>query len=99
MKYTLPIACLLAATNAIKLSKNEPWDKDSLPKCPADTSRTKMDDGRTHVTKYPYNGASCQAQVSGDPAIANLPGAIKVDPLLGEPAAEKKEVKPVPWDI
>ena len=39
------------------------WDKDTLPNCPGE-DRIVMDDGKTHVTKYPYVGASCKAQMS-----------------------------------
>jgi hypothetical protein len=38
----------------------EPWDKDSLPDCPEDADRTVMDDAETHVTKYPFVGATCK---------------------------------------
>ena len=60
MKFA--IAALLSASNAYKLKSAEPWDKDSLPTCP-DEPRTIMDDGKTHVTKYPYVGATCKLQI------------------------------------
>ena len=56
------IALLIAAASAIKVTNDEPWDKDSLPACPT-APRTIMDDGKTHVTKYPYVGATCQLQI------------------------------------
>ena len=62
MKFNLVIAAL-GAVSAVKL--NEPWDKASLPDCPEPT-RTVMDDGKTHVTKYPYVGATCKVQVPSE---------------------------------
>ena len=56
----LAITVLVAASQAVKIS--EPWDKDSLPDCP-EGRRTIMDDGKTHVSKYPYVGATCKVQV------------------------------------
>ena len=44
----------------IALVQGEPWDKDSLPDCPADPERTVMDDSETHVVKYPFVGATCK---------------------------------------
>ena len=64
MKVSFAVACLLNSSYAIQLkSKNsEPWDKDTLPDCPEDPARTIMDDGKTHVVKYPLVGASCKMQ-------------------------------------
>jgi len=54
----------IATTQAI--SKREPWDKESLPECPDDPARTRMDDKNfTHVSKYPNVGATCQLQIGG----------------------------------
>ena len=66
MKGSFAVACLVSSSTAIKLkSKNsEPWDKDTLPDCPADPARTIMDDGKTHVVQYPKVGASCKMQKS-----------------------------------
>ena len=36
------------------------WDPSTLPSCPTD-GRTLLDDGKTHATKYPMVGATCQA--------------------------------------
>jgi len=36
------------------------WLKDTLPACPEDKNRTIMDDGKTHIVKFPYVGAVCQ---------------------------------------
>ena len=64
MKYSFAVACLLGLSSAVKISGDPvSWDKDTLPDCPADKTRTVMDDGKTHVTKYPYVGASCKIQV------------------------------------
>ena len=35
------------------------WLKDTLPACPDDKNRTIMDDGKTHIVKFPYVGAVC----------------------------------------
>jgi hypothetical protein len=48
---------LIAAAQAVKLS--EPWIKSSLPDCPPNGA-TSMDMGNTHVTRYPYVGATCK---------------------------------------
>jgi hypothetical protein len=64
MKLTIAVAALLNCNvNGVRLPKQEPWDKASLPQCPQDTRRTIMDDGLTHVTKYPFNGATCAMQL------------------------------------
>jgi hypothetical protein len=60
MKYSFAIAALLSTNKAVRIAKDEPWLKESLPDCPTDDSRTIMDDGKTHVTKYPLVGASCK---------------------------------------
>jgi len=65
MKYSFAIAALLSNSKAISLRRHEPWDKASLPDCPSDATRTVMDDGKTHVSKYPYVGATCKMQVAG----------------------------------
>ena len=61
MKFA--IAALLSVAGAVKL-QGDPvsWDKNTLPTCP-DAPRTVMDDGKTHVTKYPFVGASCKLQI------------------------------------
>jgi len=62
MKFA--VACLLGLTSAFRLNA-EPvaWDKDTLPECPTDKKRTVMDDGKTHVAKYPFVGSTCRLQV------------------------------------
>ena len=75
MKVSFAVACLLSSSKAVKLrskqkdngpwtwdSSKTPWDKESLPECPADGARTIMDDGKTHVSKYPNVGATCRMQ-------------------------------------
>ena len=70
MKFT-SIAMLVAVASAKRLSdapaapavEPVPWDKDTLPDCPADKTRTKMDDFKTHVVKYPYVGATCKKEI------------------------------------
>jgi len=72
MKVTFAIACFLSSASAIKLTTSDsgpwvydasktPWDKDSLADCPG-PGRTIMDDGSTHVSKYPNVGATCKMQ-------------------------------------
>lgn len=53
----MKFALFVASAAAIRLG--EPWDPNSLPDCPDDVKRTKMDDGKTHVTPWPYVGATC----------------------------------------
>ena len=45
-----------------KDAEKEPvaWDPSTLPPCPS-AERTMMDDGKTHVVKFPYVGATCKA--------------------------------------
>ena len=75
MKVSFAVACLLSTSKAVKLrskqrdagpwtwdSSKTPWDKDSLADCPSDAGRTIMDDGKTHVSKYPNVGATCKMQ-------------------------------------
>ena len=69
MKFAF--AALIATASSIMVT--EPWDKSSLPACP-DAPRTIMDDGETHVTKYPVVGATCQLQI-GDVSLVMLEGA------------------------
>ena len=69
MKFAF--AALIATASSIMVT--EPWDKASLPACP-DAPRTIMDDGETHVTKYPFVGATCQLQI-GDVSLVMLEGA------------------------
>ena len=70
MKLTL---LLIGSINAISLygipgtvtpAANVPlsWDPATLPACPP-KPRTLMDDGETHVVKYPFVGASCKMQI------------------------------------
>jgi hypothetical protein len=62
MKFA--VACLLGVTSAVILKGDPiPWEKDTLPDCPKDKTRTRLDDFKTHVTKYPYVGATCKIQV------------------------------------
>ena len=71
-------AILIASASAVSLSgapgavvpaKPGPiaWDPDTLPPCPNNVTpvipRTLMDDGVTHVVKYPKVGASCKLQI------------------------------------
>ena len=61
MKVSLAVALLLSSSKGVKIGRKEPWDPATLPPCPDDSKRTVMDDGKTHVTKYPLVGASCVA--------------------------------------
>ena len=77
----------MASVNAMKirqLSVEEPkaedddkpkpvaWLKETLPACPTDENRTIMDDGKTHIVKFPYVGAVCQAQIANVMDAVNL---------------------------
>jgi hypothetical protein len=52
-----------AADEEEKPVKPVAWLKDTLPACPDDKNRTIMDDGKTHIVKFPYVGAVCQLQL------------------------------------
>ena len=80
MKFAF--AALIATASSIMVT--EPWNKDSLPACP-DAPRTIMDDGETHVTKFPFVGATCQLQI-GDVSLIML-GA---EPAAAAPAKPSK---------
>ena len=65
--YQSKKAGLIQATSEPKktnTTKEEPeivsWDQSTLPLCPS-PERTMMDDGKTHVVKYPYVGATCKS--------------------------------------
>ena len=79
MKFAF--AALVATASSIMVT--EPWDKASLPACP-DAPRTIMDDGETHVTKYPFVGATCQLQI-GEVSLVMLgeAGAPAAKPNIG----------------
>jgi len=90
MKITIAVAALIAGSKAVKLSKDgpwewdkskTPWDRDTLPDCPADTGRTIMDDGKTHVSKYPNVGATCKMQVNDATLIMFIDNAAQYDPV------------------
>ena len=86
MKFSLLLA-IVATAQALKLRNlDEPkkeaeeeekppkpvaWLKDTLPACPDDKNRTIMDDGKTHIVKYPYVGAVCQLQI-GDTGLVQI---------------------------
>ena len=68
---------------ALQLRDPVSWDPDTLPDCPADPKRTKMDDMKTHVTKYPYVGATCKLQI-GETALIMTGAAPSFDPTSVE---------------
>merc|ERR1712070_1073826 len=74
LKMKFAFAALIATASSIMVT--EPWDKASLPACP-DPPRTIMDDGETHITKYPFVGATCQLQI-GDVSLVMLNGPTPV---------------------
>ena len=51
------LAALMCVVSAIKIE--EPWKESTLPDCP-DFTRSVMDDGKTHVVRYPHVGATCK---------------------------------------
>ena len=73
---------LIATVQSVKL--NEPWDPESLPACPGE-GRTIMDDGKTHVSKYPYVGATCVLQLNQEDSLIMLGKEVPHD--YGDPAA------------
>ena len=79
---TVPVPVALDDDDEKKEVKPLSWDPSTLPACPGN-DRTLMDDGKTHVTKYPFVGATCVAQLS----------APSSSMLLQD---DKKE--PVSWD-
>ena len=81
MKF-FAIAALVATVQNVKLS--EPWDADSLPACPSG-ERTIMDDGKTHVAKYPYVGATCVLQLNQEDSLIMLAKEVPHD--YGDEAA------------
>ena len=76
------------------------WDASTLPPCPS-AERTMMDDGKTHVVKFPYVGATCKAaslaevESTGDDAKAPKKGAAKPAAKGDVKPAAKKD--PAPW--
>ena len=95
MKLTIAVAALLnCSVNGVKLSSNDSWDKSSLPACPSDARRTVMDDGLTHITKYPYNGATCAMQLPSTGELVFVNENTMGDNLpLNAPALPNFEVK------
>ena len=94
MKATFAIACMLSSATAVRIQGGDagpwvwdpaatPWDKDSLPDCPADSGRTIMDDGKTHVSKYPNVGATCKVQKASAPSDSFVQVAEAPYELLG----------------
>ena len=95
-----------------KDAEKEPvaWDASTLPPCPS-AERTMMDDGKTHVVKFPYVGATCKAaslaevESTDEDAKAPKKGAAKpaAKPAAkgaAKPAAKGKPAAkkdPAPW--
>ena len=97
MKVSFAVACLLSTSSAVKLRSMKdgpqeydpsktPWDKETLPECPADTGRTIMDDGKTHVSKYPNVGSTCKFQVGADSLVQFVDNAENIQTAT-DPAA------------
>ena len=85
----MKFATIALIATATATTIREPWDKDSLPDCPEDKDRTVMDDGETHVTKYPFVGATCKLQI-GDVNMVMLNGApAAAPPAPAAPAPPK----------
>ena len=85
-----------------KDAEKEPvaWDPSTLPPCPS-AERTMMDDGKTHVVKFPYVGATCKAaslaEVESADEDAKAPkkkGAAKPAAKPAAKAAAKPGAKP-----
>lgn len=66
-----------------------PWDRSTLPDCPDDEGRLKMDDQKTHVTPWPYVGATCKRDDNtGLENAQNKAVAKKNDALEAAPSQE-----------
>ena len=104
-------AALIASVTAIKIQAQEPWLKDSLPDCP-DFTRTVMDDGKTHVVRYPHVGATCQGpmppapkgtkEAQAAPALAQISSSADPAPAAPPAAAAPASTEPpkptvAPW--
>ena len=90
----------VALVSAIKIQ--EPWNEASLPDCPEFT-RTIMDDGKTHVTRYPAVGATCKGPAPPPPmgtpqaqAAPAILAQISADPAPAVAAAPEGP-KIAPW--
>ena len=89
-----------------KDAEKEPvaWDASTLPPCPS-AERTMMDDGKTHVVKFPYVGATCKAaslaevESTDEDAKAPKKGAAKPAAKPAAKGAAKPTAKkdPAPW--
>ena len=94
----------IAAASAIKIQ--EPWLESTLPECP-DFTRSIMDDGKTHVVRYPHVGATCKGPMPpaplGTEKAQAAPALVQLseDPPVAPPAAAvpKEDAKPkvAPW--
>ena len=69
------------------------WMPDTLPACPS-AERTMMDDGKTHVVKYPYVGATCKPAAAILAEVEGKPAAKAAAKPVAKPAAKKD---PAPW--
>ena len=91
-------------TNGGNESIPVPWVESSLPDCP-DFSRTVMDDGITHVVRYPHVGATCKGEMwpeaKGTAKAQEAPEVLvqvkEEPPKEAQPAAEPEKDKPAPW--
>ena len=101
MKYSLAIALLIGATSSVLIARGDtPWIKESLPECPKDKKRTKMDDQKTHVVKYPYVGASCKLYIPEQDIslVMSLPDELQGGPPP-PPAAPATEAAAAPAEV
>ena len=98
-------AALIAAVSAIRLQ--EPWKESTLPDCP-DFSRSVLDDGQTHVVRYPHVGATCKGPPVPEPkGTKEAQAAPALVQLSEDPPAEAtkpaakdvppKQAAPAPW--
>ena len=92
-------AALMCVVASIKIQ--EPWKESTLPECPEFT-RTVLDDGQTHVVRYPHVGATCkgpawpEAKGTKEAQAATLVQLTEDPPAAAAPPAAPKKLA-APW--
>ena len=93
-------SALMCVAAAIKIQ--EPWKESTLPDCP-DFTRTVLDDGQTHVVRYPHVGATCKGpawpEAKGTKEAQAAPALVQLSedpPKAAAPPAEPKKLA-APW--
>ena len=84
-------SALMLVASAIKIQ--EPWKESTLPTCPEFT-RTVLDDGQTHVVRYPHVGATCSGPAWPEAKGTKEAQAATLLQLEEEPAAPVEPTAP-----